>query len=158
MKEYEVNSETLAIVAKDDKSSYVYENDDFFEVEKSTNRIMEDSCQYFGSSMSGRQLGSKNLTGITHKVPIIIEESSDMIFFPTNSPRLGNCSWIALNNIKYYEKKEKQSIITFNNGTKLILDISYGVLNNQILRSSRLQSKLIERKIVKNGKKTKKRA
>ena len=156
MKDYEVNADTLAIISKDDKKSIVYEDDYSFEVDKSSYKIMEESCEYFGSSISGRQKGSKCLTGITHKVPIIIEETSNMIFFPTNSPRLQSCSWISLNNIKDYCKNKKGCNIIFNNGQELELDISYGILNNQILRSSRLQSKLNERKIIKNAKKTKK--
>ena len=156
MKDYEVNLETLAVISLDNDNSLVYEKDGFFEVEKSANKIMEDSCQYFGSSMNGRQVGSKNLTGMTHKVPIVIEETSDMIFFPTNSPRLASCSWISLNNIKDYEKSVNGATILFNNGQKLDVDISYGVINNQILRSSRLKTKLQERKIIQNAKKTKK--
>ena len=156
MKDYEVNSDTLAIIAKDDKKSLVFEDNYSFEVDKSSYKIMEESCEYFGSSISGRQKGSKSLTGITHKVPIIIEETSNLIFFPTNSPRLESCSWISLNNIKDYYKNKKGSKILFNNGQELELDISYGILNNQILRSSRLQAKLNERKIIKNAKKTKK--
>ena len=156
MKNYEVNVDTLAIIPTKDDKTMVYEKDASFLVEKTTNKIMEDSCNYFGSSLEGRKIGSRNLTGINYKVPIIIEESSEMIFFPTSSPRVGDCSWISWNNIKEYYKKDKKASIKFVNGEIIDLDISFGVLNNQILRSCQLQTKLYERKIVKTAKKTKK--
>ena len=87
---------------------------------------------------------------------MIIEETSDMIFFPTNSPRLKKCSWISLKNIKDYSKDGKYCKIRFINNEELVLDISYGIFDNQILRSSLLLTKLNERKIEKNAKKTKK--
>ena len=56
--------------------------------------IIENSCEYFGSSYLGRHEGTKKLIGITHKAPIIIEESKNLIYFPTTSPRLTDCVWI----------------------------------------------------------------
>ena len=43
-------------------------------------------------------------------------------------------------------KEDKKSIIIFKNGTKLELNLSYKILQNQILRSSYLNSMLISRK------------
>ena len=153
MKEYEINSETLAIIAEDDNNSIVYEKDDVFKVNKSSNKIMEDSCKYFGSSLEGRQKGATSLTGITHKVPIIVEESNGLIFFPTNSPRLKDCCWISLNNIKDYYKNGRYCKIKFNNNMEIKLNISYGICDNQFLRSTLLLAKLNERKNNKNSKK-----
>ena len=65
--------------------------------------IIKRSCEYFGSSYNGRHEGTKKLIGISHKAPIIIEESKNLIYFPTSSPRLLDCVWIGLNNIKDYE-------------------------------------------------------
>ena len=70
-------------------------------VDNSVMNIIENSCEYFGSSYLGRHEGTKKLIGITHKAPIIIEESKNLIYFPTTSPRLTDCVWIALNSILY---------------------------------------------------------
>ena len=117
-----------------------------FIVDKSADDIMEESCEYFGSSLKGRQSGTTALTGITHKVPIIIEESSNIIFFPTTSPRLKSCCWVALNNIVSYSKENNVCKITFNDGKNITFDASYGIINNQVLRASRLQMILDSRK------------
>ena len=97
---YEVSNGTLAIVPNEEKSSLVYEDDERFIVEQSPFRIMENSCEYFGSTYEGRKKGTTKLTGITHKVPIIIEESNSIIFFPTKSSRLKDCLWLSLNNLR----------------------------------------------------------
>lgn len=148
-KEYEVSPETLAIIPIGKKISKVIELWETFLIEKTPSEIIDDSCKYFGSSYIGRHEGTKSLIGVSYKSPIIIEETNSMIFFPTCSPRFQNCSWISLNHILKYEKEEKYSKIFFKNGSFLSLDISYGSLQNQILRASLLESKIRSRKILK---------
>ena len=107
---------------------------------------MEHSCEYFGSSYEGRKDGTRKLLGITHKSPIIVEESRKMIFFPTISPEKEDCIWINLEKIENYYRLDKQlSAIKFKNGDILELNISFGSLSNQILRASRLKYILEER-------------
>ena len=159
MNSYEINEDTLAIIPKEDNKSLVYEKNNNFLVSKTTNKIMEESCEYYGSSLKGRQKGSASLLNLNHKLPIIVEETNKIVFFPTASPRLGQCSWINLNNIKKYERHEKGCKITFNNNIIMELPISYGMINNQILRSSRLSliyDERINKKSKKNVKNTKK--
>ena len=145
MNSYEINEDTIALIPYNNMTK-VYEKDDSFLVNKDANKIIEDSCEYFGSSYDGRKKGTTSLTGITHKVPIIIEESKNIIFFPTSSPRLNKCAWISLNHIDKYYKDDIYCIIEFKNQRKLMLNISYGSLDNQILRASRLESVLRSRK------------
>ena len=147
MKEYEINSSTLAIVPIDDKVSKVYEEEEEYIVEKSSNSIIKENCEFYGSSYEGRCVGTKCLTGIKTKYPIIIEESRNIIFFPTSSTRTKQSTWIALNKIKNYEKKDYNSQIIFKNQEKIDIDISIYSLQNQIVRATMLKSKLYERKL-----------
>ena len=156
MDSYEINNDTLAIIAKNENESIVYENDNIYNVHESVDKIMEESCLYFGSNLDGRKAGSARLLNLTHKLPILVEESNSIIFFPTSSPRLSSCSWISLNNIDHYEKHNKGSKLVFKDGQSIILPMSYGMLDNQVLRSSRLQFLLSSRKaekMLKNQKK-----
>lgn len=146
MQEYEINDNTLALVSINSKKTKVYEIDNSFIIDNSANKIMEESCQYFGSSLSGRQKGTSKLIGVTHKAPIILEETREIIFFPTISPRLNTCSWISLKNIENYYLKDNKVHILFKNNNELILNQSYGTIDNQILRSTRLESVLRKRK------------
>ena len=148
MEDYEISSATLAIVPIGEEVSKVYEEEEEYIIQKSANSIIKDNCEFYGSSYEGRCIGTKTLTGIKTKFPIIIEESRNIIFFPTSSTRTKQSTWIALNKIKEISKKEHQnSEILFKNQDKLDLDISVNSLENQIVRATMLKSKLYERKL-----------
>ena len=142
MNDYEINSTTLAILSVGERKSKIIETNETYLIDKSVLEIIDHSCKYFGSSYKGRNEGTKTMIGIKYKTPILIEESNNIIFFPTCSTRLDDCMWISLNNIKNYIKFKRNSKIIFKNDYELILDISYGSLENQILRSTMLDSKL----------------
>ena len=146
---YEITPMTLAIIPLEKSKSRILEEDGCYIVTKSTKEIIDNSCKFFGSSYAGRYEGTKSLIGINYKSPIIIEETNEIIFFPTSSPRFDNCYWIALKHVEKYEKENGNSKILFKNGFTLSLDISYGSLQNQILRSTLLESILRNRKIAK---------
>jgi len=142
---YEINCDTLALIPISDKETKIIERNSIFNIPISVMDIIENSCEYFGSSYIGRHEGTKKLIGITHKAPIIIEETRNLIYFPTTSPRLDNCVWISLNNIKTYERINGQTELEFNNNKRIKLDISFGSLDNQVLRATKLESVLRKR-------------
>lgn len=150
LEDYEINVDTLAIIPIDENNSRVYEREEEYVVSKGSNKIIENNCKYYGSSYKGRCEGTKYLTGIKSKFPIIIEESRDMIFFPTSSSRKNNNCWIALNTIKKYNKYLNGSEITFNNNKKIPFNISLYTLDNQYYRATMLKSKLNDQKKLKN--------
>lgn len=145
MNDYEINRKTLAIIPIDKEKSRIIEEDEDLIVNKKAIKIIDNACKFFGSSYEGRFKGTKNLTGITHKSPIIIEESRKIIFFPTNSPRLDKCIWLSFNNIINYKSNGKNCIVQFSCGKKINLHASYAIIDNQILRSTRLESILTKR-------------
>lgn len=146
LENYEITKNTLAIIPIDSKKSEVIEDDETFVINKNSTKIVDDSCKFFGSSLNGRHEGTKNLIGVNYKAPIIVEETNEMIFFPTNSPRLSECTWISLNNLENYKKNGGKTQICFKNGKTIDIDVSYGSLENQVLRSTRLESILRKRK------------
>lgn len=145
MNDYEINEETLALISLENKTK-VFEKNKTFTVNKEVLKIMEDSCSYFGSSLSGRQKGTEKLIGVSYKAPVIVEESKNIIFFPTTSPRTKNCNWISLNNLERYYSKNNKIILEFKNKQKIMLNLSYGIIDNQILRATRLEAVLRGRK------------
>ena len=119
MDSYEINKNTVALIPKENKT-IVYEVDNSFVVNKSPLKIVEESCEYFGSSLEGRQTGTSALVGFTHKVPVIIEESFDLIFFPTLSPKNSECSWLAYSHIFKPDKFKDKTIIWVTNRVTFI--------------------------------------
>ncbi len=147
MKEYEINDETLAILPNDIWNSIVLEDDGNYEVSQKPLEIVDYSCKYFGSSYPGRKEGAKNILNSGYKLPILIEDANNLIFFPTSSPADDDCSWISLKNLKKYTKgKDGNTIVEFKNNKKITLNISYNSFNNQVMRASRLESIIRNRK------------
>ena len=97
--DYEINSSTLLLFAVNERKTIIYDKDSETCINKRSSKIVDESCRFFGSSLIGRQEGTKDMIGTTIKVPIIIEESKNVIFFPTGSPRNLLCSWISYNNL-----------------------------------------------------------
>lgn len=143
---YEINEKTVALYAMTDKTR-IYEEDKSFIVDKPATTIMEESCSYFGSSLEGRKKGTANLIGVSYKAPIIVEETNDIIFFPTSSPKMKTCSWLRFNRIDRFYYRNNHLVVEFKNGTKIFLNTSYDIINNQILKATRLESVLRGRKI-----------
>ena len=144
--DYEITFDTQVILPVENNSSRIIENNESYVIHVPPMQVLEHSCEYFGSSFNGRKEGTKKLLGITHKSPIIVEESRKIIFFPTTSPDRIDCVWINLEKVnKYYKSSSKKSIIEFKNGDIIEFDVSIGSLTNQIMRASRLKYILEER-------------
>lgn len=93
----------------------------------------------------------KKILGANYKVPVIVEESSDLIFFPIASPEDKHCVWLSLKWIKDVYEKNGTTYVEFKNGKRIICKCSVASIKNQIMRASRLNTLLNERKKVKNS-------
>lgn len=144
---YEFSDGTLAIVPNDEKSSLVFEDDERYIVHDRAYKIMEDSCKYFGSSYDGRKEGAKNILGSEYKVPIIINETSNLIVFPTTSPYSEDCCWISLKRVdNIYKIDGYNTKIVFDNDVEIIVPCSFRTIENQLSRAARLNLILNKRK------------
>ena len=144
--DYEINRNTIMIIPVNDKQSRVIETDTEYIVDADAYSIMERSCLYFGSSFEGRLSSSKEMLGSIYKAPILIEESRNIIFFPIKSCVVRQNAWISLNNLVSYNKNDKKTIVTFKNDKQMLIDAPYFSIDNQVLRSTMLESILRRRK------------
>lgn len=144
---YEFSKGTLAVVPNDENSSLVYEDEDRYIIHETPFKIMEDSCKYFGSSYEGRKIGSKEILGAEYKVPIIVEDSNNLIAFPTTSPYSKDCAWISLKRVNnIYKIDHNNTKILFDNNKEIIVPCSFRSIENQLSRASRLDLVLRNRK------------
>lgn len=144
---YEFNRGTLAVLPNGNESSLIYEDESRYIIEDTPMAIMEDSCKYFGSSYDGRKNGAKDILGAEYKVPIVIEDSNNIIVFPTSSPRAEDCAWISFSRIdNFYRIDDTNTKIVFDNGKEIIVPCSFRSIENQISRSARLKFILNKRK------------
>lgn len=144
---YEVNKGTLAVLPNDLESSLVYEDDNRYIIKETAYKIMDDSCKYFGSTYEGRKNGSKEILGAEYKVPIIVEDASNLIVFPTTSPLSEDCVWVSLKRVKnIYKIDAYNTKILFDNNVEIIVPCSFRSIENQLSRASRLDLILRNRK------------
>ena len=145
MKNYEINDDTYAVIGKDENNSIIIEKDNEYDVETSAYSVMDSSCEYYGSSYKGRLKASKSILNCSYKVPILVEESTYLIFFPTKSSLEVDCIWLNQNKIKDINKYSGKTEITFENGKKIIVDASKLSIDNQINRGAKLECLLRKR-------------
>ena len=149
MEKYEVNEETLAVIGLDKNQTRIVENNQEQLIQDLAYEVMDYSCKYFGSSYVGRVDGSKKMLGANYKLPIIVEESSDLIFFPISSPENIQCTWISLKWVDQVYEQNHKTYILLKNGKKIECIASKQSVQNQIMRASRLNLILNERKMKK---------
>jgi competence protein ComK len=136
---YEISRGTLAILPNEKNSSVVYEDDERYIIDQTPYEIMEESCKYFGSTYEGRKNGAKEMLGAEYKVPIVIEDSNNLIVFPTTSPLSDDCVWVSLKRVNKIMKIDSNNTkIIFDNNKEIIVDSSYRTIENQLSRASRL--------------------
>ncbi|MFT4414852.1 competence protein ComK [Fredinandcohnia humi] len=142
--EYEINSYTMAIIpikVGNNLCSRVLEAEGECVVLMKPIDIVDRSCRFFGSSLKGRQEGTREIMGVTHKAPIIIEASNQIFFFPTSSPSKPQCAWLSHTYILdcTYEEHDWTNII-FTNKKSIQLQISQGSFKNQLHRTAQLRT------------------
>lgn len=147
MDNYEINVETLMIKPYTNGKSKVYEFSDEYIVNKVSLDILKDSCLFFGCSFEGRKEAIKNLLGIDMKVPILVEDSRNIIFFPIASCINKNSIWISYQNLlKYSKYNEFSTVLYFRNNKQIIVDAKYNLIDNQVIRCIKLDSLINKRR------------
>ncbi len=147
--EYEISSYTMAVlpeVTENGLYSRVMEMDTDFLVKMKPIDIIEKSCRFFGSSLKGRREGTKEIMGITHKAPIVIDPTNYIYFFPTLSPNRPQCAWISHSFVQNIQSCEyDDTILVFSNQKSIQLPVSKGSLENQLYRTAQLITTLSKR-------------
>ena len=79
---YEIDLSTVMLIGIDEFKTRVVTLDSEFIIDIDSKKIIDNSCKFFGSSLSDRINTTKRLINVKSKSPIIIEESRNIIFFP----------------------------------------------------------------------------
>ncbi|MFD1779833.1 competence protein ComK [Fredinandcohnia salidurans] len=142
--EYEINPDTMAVLPIEigkNTCSRVLEVEGEYVVAMKPTEIVDRSCRYFGSSLKGRQEGTREIMGVTHKAPIIVEASNKIFLFPTASPTKQDCAWLSHNYVSdcRYSVNENTTVI-FTNKQAIKLQISKGSFQNQLHRTAQLRT------------------
>ena len=143
---YEIDLSTVMLIGLDDDKTKVITLDNEFIIDIDSKKIVDNSCKYFGSSLTDRVNMTKRLISIKSKSPIVIEESRNIIFFPLKSIREKCNIWISFNNLEKYVKSDYKTIFYFKNNREVIIDFSYYIIDNQVTRSLMLDYEVKKRR------------
>lgn len=146
--EYEITSSTLMLEYYDEDKTKVYEFNDEFIVNQNILNIIENSCNFYGSTFDGRVEASKKILSTNIKVPIVVEDVKKIILFPTKASYRVGCKWLAFNNIDKIEKINNKTNLTrvyFCNGSFQDLKISYEIIYRQFYNCMLLEKTLLMR-------------
>lgn len=108
--------------------------------------IIKKSCRFYASSYWGRREGTKELIGVTHKAPIVIDPVQGIYVFPTASPTKPSCAWISHEHVSDYRPLPRMKTeVIFQNGNTLTLPISVYSFENQLYRTAQLRTRIMQR-------------
>ena len=143
---YEIDLSTVMLIGIDDDNTKDVTLDNEFIIDIDSKKIVDNSCKYFGSSLSDRVNMTKRLVNISSKSPVVIEESRNIIFFPLKSVRDKCNIWISFNNLEKYVKNDDKTTFIFKNNKRVVIDFSYYIIDNQVTRSLMLDYELKKRR------------
>ncbi|MBO1511878.1 competence protein ComK [Metabacillus bambusae] len=139
-----INENTMALIPKYTKlaelHSTVFEKYKVENVSRSPLDIVEDSCDYYGSDLSGRINSAQKILKGQRMLPVIISEVNKYCMVPLCSPKNTNCIWLAYKHVIDIVPKGNHSIIIFSNQKKLKLEINRVVLEDKLNKGARLIS------------------
>lgn len=146
MEQYEINEDTLALIPVSYYKTKIKELDNEFIINNNTYEVIKKNCEYFGSTYDGRCRAARKMLDCSYKLPVLIEESNNVIFFPTKSGVNEDCGWINYKHVQKVKKINGKSHIVFINGDTIGFNVSKMSLDNQLFKSARLESIMRERR------------
>ena len=142
---YEINEETVALIPVNSHTTRVIELSKDYIVPQSAFTIMEENCEYYGSTYNGRIKAAQKILNFSYKLPLLVEETEKIIFFPTKASASSDCCWINPNFVTKREKCGKNIKVQFQNGIVEKFNMSKLSFENQLMRANMLDSMLTKR-------------
>ncbi len=143
---YHIHDETMYMLSVENKGLTETRIGELFGSESavcllSPNKILERNCKQYSQSYPARKELTKKLTGLSAKLPVIIDLFGSIIFFCTHSDRVNENSWFNIKYIHSYRNYNGNTRVRFNNNEEIEVDISFTSFNNQYLNALKLHYK-----------------
>lgn len=147
MENYIINNKTIALIKKN-KKTVIISVDKTEVINKSIKKIIDLSCNFYGSSLEGRINSASTILNNKYKLPILIDDNN-ITLIQMNSPRNKNCIYLVTNKIINYEILNNLLKIYCVNNVSFKLKLSKNCFEKMLLNSFRINNVLFYRK---NGK------
>ena len=140
---YRITKRTVAILPSFDfvmQSRIILEDGTEISTPLRPYQLLQLSCRQYNSSIEERIFIAKRVAGVKGKVPVVIEPTSGLVFFPTKSPKREDCEWYAWSHVQDISTVEGNSnghVIT-KNGHTIATNATPYVLRNQLKATGEL--------------------
>jgi len=145
VEKYIINNKTVALMKKNNKT-IIYNVDKVYVFNKNINKILDFSCNYYGSSLEGRKISAKNILNVKYKLPILIDEKNNITLIQINSPRNLKCLYLVTNKIVDYEEYNDNLKVICVNNINFYINISKNSFEKMLIKSFKLNNILFWRK------------
>lgn len=137
---YYINAETQLLMKMDDGKyrTKIVEEDRTIESDCDPLKIIDENCTFSGASLEGRFATVRRILNSRTNLPIPVHLYEGVYLFPTISTSNDDCIWISYFHISKYEPFGNRAAITFHNDQRIVLNISYNRLDQQIKRTSQV--------------------
>ncbi|MBB6453992.1 competence protein ComK [Salirhabdus euzebyi] len=135
--DYRINRNTMAIIPLYGSTfnCKILEPNKEIYCTKTIEQLMEEACIDGGATYIGRRQAMEKLLRTKSKLPIPVNPSNGVFFFPNRSPKERNCCWLSFFHIKDFVK-HKQDVthteLILHDDTILVLDTSYSSVRRQM--------------------------
>ncbi|MGM8211388.1 competence protein ComK [Virgibacillus sp. W0430] len=135
-----ISRRTKAIAASESTyyRSIIFEGNTVRKSTHSPEKILDNSCTFYGASLAGRKETAVNILKSSSKLPVAVIPSQGVYMIPTASPRKNDCIYVSYFHIKSYESRENQTFICFTDQSGLLVNISANSFDKQYKKASQL--------------------
>lgn len=147
MEKYIINNKTVALKREKNKT-IIYNVDKAQVFNTNINKIIDYSCNFYGSTLFGRKISAQNILNIKYKIPILIDEKNNITLIQLTSPRNLKCIYLVTNKIVDYEEENNYLKIICVNNIVFYVKISKNSFEKMLIKSFRLNNILFWRKNV----------
>jgi competence protein ComK len=145
-----MNQETVSLMCEFDthgnKNTRVIEGKVTFLANAHPKEIIDNTLQYFCSSLAGATTGARSILGNKHRLPIAICAHTRMIWFPCKSSRKNEYIWLSLSHILHLEKiNSKETRVHTSYGHIIVIPMGINEIEVQRGRAATLHSTWIDR-------------
>lgn len=137
---YVITKETKAIIAKElglYRAKVLHGKKKRYSIH-TLKQIIANNCIFNHSSLECQELAAQQILRTKSKLPIPIIPKKGVFMFPTASIRNKNCALLSYYHIDYYEQRNDQTYIAFQDGTGIYINTSEKALDRQYKKTSQL--------------------
>jgi competence protein ComK len=100
--------------------------------------IVERSCDYYASDLSGRLKAAATILKGKRMLPVVISETNRICMVPLCSPYRPECIWLSFRHVVDIIPNGAKSIVIFSNYQRLEVDMTRDLLETKMDKAARL--------------------